>query len=259
MSNRFAGRTALVVGAAGGMGAATVRRLAAEGAFVAAADLDPEGAAVLERDLGDERCKAYALDVRDPSAIDDVLADLAKGRRPVAHFVLASGIFRAAPFLDGDRASWDALFDVNLHGAIACLRAVAREMVERETGSIAVIASQSAKVVRLHQAAYGATKAALTYASKALGLEVAKAGVRVNVVQPGVTETPLALEVWSQVSNAKEAHIAGALERFRPPIPLQKVARSEDVAAAVAFLLSDDASHITMSEIVVDGGSSFIA
>ncbi|HEY1959603.1 MAG TPA: SDR family oxidoreductase [Polyangiaceae bacterium] len=254
---RFRERVACVVGAAGGMGYACATRLAAEGARVAICDRDGERLVAAAAKI--EGSGAFELDVRDEVAVAKTIERIESSMGPLDHLVVSSGVFRAEPFFDTPPEIWGELFAVNLFGALSVLRAVGGRMKVRKRGSIVVVASQSAKVVRVRQAAYGASKAALTYATKAIGLELAPLGVRVNVVQPGTTDTPLARNLWDQGKGSADVHIRGALESFRAPIPLGKVGTADDVAGAVVFLLSDDAGHITMSEIVVDGGSSYIA
>lgn len=239
------------------MGYACAARLAAEGARVAICDRD--GARLAEAAKSIAGAQAFELDVRDSAAVEATVERIEANVGPIAHLALSSGVFRAEGFFEATAELWDELFAVNLFGALSVLRSVGARMKARKQGSIVVVASQSAKVVRLRQAAYGSSKAALTYATKALGLELAPLGVRVNVVQPGTTDTPLARNLWNQGKGSPEGHIRGSLENFRAPIPLGKVGLAEDVAGAVAFLLSDDAGHVTMSEIVVDGGSSYIA
>ena len=254
---RFDGRVACVVGAAGGIGYATAARLASEGARVAMCDRKRE---LLETSRGSiPSASAFELDVRDAQAVESTIAAVESGVGAIDHLAITSGIFRAESFLETSTETWSDLFAVNVFGAVAVLRSCARRMQARKRGSIVVVASQSAKVVRVRQGAYGASKAALTYAVKALGLELARVGIRVNVVQPGTTDTPLARELWNAGKGSPEAHIAGSLQSFRAPIPLGKVGKAEDAANVVAFLLSDDASHVTMSEVLVDGGSSYIA
>lgn len=256
--DRFAGRAGLIVGAAGGMGEATALRLAREGASVVLADIQGDEAQRVAEGIG-RSAIAVALDVQDEAAVARTVLEAERSVGALDFLVVTSGVFVSKPFFDTSRDDWAALLSVNVHGAVACMRAVGARMKERRRGSIVVVASQSARIVRLHQAAYGASKAALTYATKALGLELAPFGVRVNVVQPGVTETPLAQRVWAKDPSAKTVHVTGSLERYRPPIPLGKVGTSEDVAAAIAFLLSDEAGHITMTELLIDGGTSFMA
>jgi 2,3-dihydro-2,3-dihydroxybenzoate dehydrogenase len=255
--SRFRQRVACVVGAAGGIGQACAVALAAEGARVALCDSDGDGLRGTSQMVSDSI--ALEFDIRDAVAVEASLLRIESVLGHIDHLVIASGLFRASPMLETTPQQWAELFAVNVFGSVVLLGNIAKLMSVRQRGSIVVVASQSAKVVRVRQAAYGASKAALTYAAKALGLELASTGVRVNVVHPGVTDTPLSRRLWKGGQGSAEAHVTGALENFRPPIPLGKVGRSEDVAAAVLFLLSDDAGHITMSELVVDGGATFIA
>jgi 2,3-dihydro-2,3-dihydroxybenzoate dehydrogenase len=256
VANRFEGCVSCVIGAAGGIGRACAARLALEGARVAICDRDGERLRATAKEMS---VRAFELDVRDAAAIARTIEQIESTLGPIQHLVITSGVFHAETFLDTSIETWTQLFAVNVFGAVEVLRAVGRRMQSRKAGSVVIVASQSAKVVRARQAAYGASKAALTYLTKALGLELASSGVRVNVVQPGTTDTPLSRNLWSQGKGSPEAHIAGSLQNHRAPIPLGKVGQPEEVAGAVTFLLSEDASHITMSEIVVDGGSTYIA
>ncbi len=238
------------------MGLACARALAAEGARVALADRNET--AVTEAADSIPGARGVALDVRDAAAIEAMVASVEETMGPVAHLVLTAGVFRMIPAFETTNEQWNELFQVNVLGAVTFMRTVGARMRDRRSGSIVVVASQSAKVVRLRQAAYGASKAALTYAAKAFGLELAPFGVRVNVVQPGTTDTPMARELWDAGRGSAQVQITGSLESFRAPIPLGKVGRAEDIAGPVLFLLSDDAGHVTMSEMLVDGGSAYI-
>jgi 2,3-dihydro-2,3-dihydroxybenzoate dehydrogenase len=239
------------------MGSACGRALAREGARVALCDSDVEGVRRTAKTLTD--ASAFELDVRNTANMEAALEAIEAKLGGIDHLVVASGTFDASPMLETPQERWSEIFAVNVFGAVALLRLVAQPMRDRGRGSIVVIASQSAKVVRIRQSAYGASKAALTYAAKALGLELAQHGVRVNVVHPGVTDTPMAQRVWEEGKGSERAHIQGSLENYRPPIPLGRVAHAENVADAVLFLLSEQAAHITMSELVVDGGATYIA
>jgi 2,3-dihydro-2,3-dihydroxybenzoate dehydrogenase len=243
----IAGRVAVVTGAAGGIGAAVARELSSCGAKVALADVSYDGTG------------GWALDVTDARAVERTFDDIEATLGPIDVLVHAAGIFRPNRLLDAPDDEVDATWTVNVRGTLHCLRAAGRRMASRGRGAIVTVGSQSAAVVRVAQGAYGASKAALTYLTKALGLELAAAGVRCNVVHPGVTDTPLSRTIWSSGTGSAEGHVHGDLDRFRVGIPLGKVAIPEDVAGAVVFLVSEHASHVTMQEIVVDGGASLIA
>ena len=134
-------------------------------------------------------------------------------------------------------------------------RAVARRMVPRGAGSIVTVASNAGGVPRSGMAAYGASKAAAAMFTKSLGLELAPHGIRCNVVAPGSTDTPMLRGMWTDERGA-EAVIGGDLETFKVGIPLGRIAAAQDVADAVAFLVSDRARHITMQVLYVDGGAA---
>lgn len=239
------------------MGLACAEALAAEGARVAVVDRNATAVEAVCGRLAEAR--PFVLDVRDAAAVEETIAAVEASLGPIDHLVSTAGIFRAIPAFDTTDDEWRELLNTNVMGPVALLRAVGKRMKERRAGSIVIVASQSAKVVRIRQAAYGASKAALTYAAKTFGLELAPFGVRVNVVQPGTTDTPMARELWDAGKGSAAVHISGSLESFRAPIPLGKVGVAEDVSGPVLFLLSDAAGHITMSEILVDGGSSYLA
>lgn len=248
---RFEGKTALVFGGRGGMGAAVSSALHAEGAMVYVADISPraEAADVVHLDVdvtSSTSTQAVFDEVQARSGCPDVVVFLA-------------GAFEARPFLDSDDEVFARLYAINTFGGARVVREAGRRMRELGRGAVVVVASQSALVCRAGQAAYGSSKAALSYLTKVAGLELAPYGIRCNLVLPGVTETPMARSVWATGVGSAEAHIRGDLARFRAPIPLGRVAQPEDVAAAVLFLAADEAKHITMTELVVDGGSSLIA
>jgi 2,3-dihydro-2,3-dihydroxybenzoate dehydrogenase len=252
---------ALVTGAGGGIGAACARALAAEGAVVAVTDRDATRAAAVAGGLAGAH--AYELDVSDGDAVDATFERVARELGPVDILVNVAGVFLERSVFDLSLADWDRLFAVNARGVFACCRAAARGMAERGRGAIVTVSSQSAKIVRPGQAVYGASKCAAAYATKCFGLELAARGVRCNVVYPGVTDTPLARAIWETTPGGPTAriatHLAGDPARYRAPLPLGKIASPEDVAHAVAFLVSDRAGHITLADLVIDGGSALLA
>jgi 2,3-dihydro-2,3-dihydroxybenzoate dehydrogenase len=236
------GQVAIVTGAAGGIGAAVVRALQARGAAVAAVDLRPPAAG-----------SAYVADVRDTRAVDDLVARVERDLGPVAVLVNVAGILRAGPVVSLRDEDWAAVFDVNAAGVFRMCRAVAPGMVARRRGCIVTVSSNAAVVARAHLAAYAAAKAAASHLTRCLGLELAAHGVRCNVVSPGSTDTDMLRAAHGPDGAA--AVVDGSLPLYRNGIPLRRVARPDDIAAAVAFLASDDARHITMQDLVVDGGA----
>lgn len=250
------GRVAWVTGAGGGIGAAVAQQLAARGAKVALSDTGRERLEELARTLPGSLVVPF--DLRSADGARDALSTIESSLGPVRHAAFVAGVHVPASFLDTTDEQLRDQFEVNTFGTIRCLRAAAGSMAERRLGSIVVVASLSAKMIRLHQAAYGASKAAINYYAKVAALELAPLGVRVNVVHPGTTDTPMSRAVWDRAGITEPPQIRGDLSRYRVPIPLRTVATPDEVANAIIFLLSDEASHIAISEITVDGGVSLL-
>ena len=250
-NGEMAGRIAFVTGAGGGIGAALVALLRAEGARVVASDL---AAPALE---GEDVWPA-ALDVTDSAAVDALVERVERDWGPIDHGVSMAGVLSTDLVLDTDDATWRRVFDVNTHGVFHVGRALGRVMAARGRGSIVTVGSNAAGVPRQAMAAYAASKAAAHMFTRCLGLELAPLGVRCNIVAPGSTLTPMQTGMWADESGAARV-IAGQPEQFKAGIPLGKLATPEDIAQAVLFLLSDRAGHITMADIYVDGGATLRA
>ena len=253
-------KVAFVTGAGGGIGEAVARALASCGAIVAATDLvganvERVAASIVE---GGAKARGLACDVSSTAAVEATVADVEATLGPIEILVNVAGIFATSSVLALSDAELERIMGVNTRGVLACLRAVGRTMATRGRGAIVTVASQSSQIIRVDQGAYGASKAAASYLTKCLGLELANSGIRCNVVHPGVTETPLATAVWTSGTSSKAVHLTGNLERYRVGVPLGKVAQPEDVANAVVFLASDLASHITMQDLLVDGGQTLM-
>jgi len=249
------GSTTVVTGAAGGIGRAVCRRLHADGHRVVAVDRRPD-------DL-DHRTAALArgLDVADPEAVDALVAEVEATVGPIDGLVLAAGTLRSGPVRDTTVDDWTAVLHANATGTFVPARAVVPLLVERGRGAIVAVTSNAASTPRAGLGAYGASKAAAAALIRTLGLEVAGAGVRCNLVSPGSTETPMLAALAPDLNRDDHAAalVAGDAERFRLGIPLGRVAEPDDVAAAIAFLLSDDARHITLHDLRVDGGATLDA
>lgn len=255
----IAGKVALVTGAGGGIGTAIVEALFESGAVVAAADKDLASAEAVARRLrhGEARVAAYGVDVADTEAVEALVDRIERELGPIDILVNVAGVLRAGRIVDLTDEDWDATFAVNARGVFVCSRAVARRMMHRRRGSIVTVSSNSALVPRVDLAAYCASKAAASLFTKVLGLELAEYGIRCNIVSPGSTETPMQRELWAHLGS-RESVLRGDLSKFRVGIPLGKLAQPRDIASAVLFLLSDQAGHITMHQLLVDGGATLI-
>jgi NAD(P)-dependent dehydrogenase (short-subunit alcohol dehydrogenase family) len=242
---RFDDRVAVVSGGANGIGWATVERLLDEGARVAVLDREPDAAASqLEkraaRDASTpERTAVLECDVTDPASVDDAVAAVLDrfGRIDVVASV-AGGDNAVDDGLDEEH--WNAIVSLNLHGPVRLIRAC-REALIASKGSIVMVGSVNG-VAAYGEPAYAAAKAGLTLLAKNLAVELGPAGVRINVVAPGTVRT----RVWDH---------QGGPDALAPLYPLGRVGEPADIAAAIAFLASDDASWITGVTLPVDGGS----
>ncbi|MET7694819.1 2,3-dihydro-2,3-dihydroxybenzoate dehydrogenase [Streptomyces sp. NPDC005483] len=250
-------KIALVTGAAGGIGAAVVRTLAERGASVAAVDKDGDRLTGVAAKLAAEglRVRAFCADVTTSAGAERLAADVEDALGPLDQLVNGAGVLRLGKATDLTDEDWAATFAVNATGVFFLSRAVINRMVPRRAGALVTIASNAAGTARTDMAAYAASKAAATMFTKCLGLEVARYGIRCNVVAPGSTETPMLTSMW-QDGHGRTATLEGSPAAYRVGIPLGKLARPSDVADAVAFLLSDQASHITMHGLTVDGGAT---
>lgn len=249
MRPRLEGRVALVTGASRGIGAAIARRLAEEGATVAVnyagrADAAAEVVAAIERAGG--RAKAFQADVSDPAACTALVTGVAAEFGGLDILVNNAGITRDGLLVRMSDEDWAAVIDTNLSGAFYATRAAGKIMMKARAGSIITIASVVGLVGNAGQVNYAAAKAGLVGMTKAVARELASRNVRANAIAPGF----IATEMTDALPDAARDAAAGsiALGRFGTP---------EDIAAAVAFLASDDAGYITGQVIAVDGGMTF--
>lgn len=251
------GSVAVVTGAGGGIGRAVVAALAGAGAAVLATDLDGDAVHALAHGLtaGGARVVGAALDVRDPAAVSAAVARAEDELGALTVAVSVAGILNAGTVLDTDPDAWRATFAVNADGPFHLARAAAATMAPRGAGSIVLVGSNAASVPRAGMAAYAASKAAATAMMRCLGLEVARSGVRCNIVSPGSTDTSMHEALWPDGGAARRS-VDGSPEHFRVGIPLGRIAAPADIADAVAFLASDRARHITMQDLIVDGGAA---
>jgi 2,3-dihydro-2,3-dihydroxybenzoate dehydrogenase len=255
-------RAALVTGAAGGIGSATAHALAAEGRPVAVLDRDATAVAAVADDLvaAGHRARAFVADVAIADEVEAAVAAAEEALGPLDVLVNAAGVLPTGALLDLDPADWARAFAVNVDGVLHPSRAAGRRMRDRGRGSIVTVASNAAGVPRIGMGAYAASKAAATMLTRCLGLELAAAGVRCNIVCPGSTDTAMLRQLFpDDADDAVHRVVAGSPETFKVGIPLGRVAHPADIADAVVFLASPRARHVTMQALYVDGGASLRA
>ncbi|GAB3547222.1 2,3-dihydro-2,3-dihydroxybenzoate dehydrogenase [Actinopolyspora lacussalsi] len=248
---------ALVTGAAGGIGAAVAQELSLRGVRVAALDRDGERLRETVEKLTAEGLPvtAFPSDVTGTSEVRSTVDEVEGSLGAIEHLVNAAGVLRTGRVTELSDEDWECAFAVNAGGVFRLSREVVDRMIPRGSGSIVTVASNAAATPRAEMAAYAASKAAATMFTKSLGLEVARHGIRCNIVAPGSTDTPMLRSMWHDSSGA-DSTIEGRPEVFRVGIPLGKLGATKDVAEAVGFLLSDSASQITMHTLTVDGGAA---
>ncbi len=234
-------RLALVTGGAGGIGRAIVAALAADGHRVASGDIVEDAAA--------EAALAVHLDVTDSDSVQTAVSRVERELGPIEILVNTAGWDEFHLFLQTDEAFWDHIIELNYKGCLRVCHRVVPGMAQREYGRVVNISSDAARVGSSQEAVYAGAKAAQVAFGKTLAREVARSGVTVNSVCPGPTETPL----LDGMLGAGEAS-AKMVEALRRAVPMRRLGRPQDVAAAVAFLASDAAGYITGQTLSVSGG-----
>jgi NAD(P)-dependent dehydrogenase (short-subunit alcohol dehydrogenase family) len=234
-AERFSGKVALVTGASSGIGAATARRLLAEGARVASLDLHataPDGVLAL------------AGDVSRSADVDTAVAEVRRELGPIHILVCSAGVPGASlATVDVSDEEWGRVMGINADGVFFCNRAVIPEMVERGYGRIVNVASIAGKEGNPMAGAYSASKAAVIGLTKAIGKDLARSGVVVNCVAPAVIETPI-------LDGITEEHIGYMVER----IPMGRMGEPEEVAALICWLASEECSFSTGATYDISGG-----
>lgn len=246
------GRAYVVTGGAQGIGEACVRRLAQEGAMVAAWDLADLPGQKLAAELSFKANGKAGLviyqrcNVAIKAEVDATLAATLAVFERIDGLVNNAGIFKAAPFLDISEEDWDAVLDVNLKGSFLVGQAVSRELVKAGKGAVVNMSSVNGTLAIPSIASYNASKGAINQLTRVMALSLAEQGVRVNAVAPGTIATELAR---SAVLTSDEAKA-----RIMSRTPMKRLGEPAEIADVVAFLLSDAASYMTGEIVVVDGG-----
>ncbi len=248
---RFENRTVLVTGGGGGIGGATCRRFAGEGARVAVFDIDRAAAAAVADAIvaAGGRAAAFACDITDRANVDAALAEAEAQLGPIAVLVNNAGWDVFKPFTKTEPAQWDKLIAINLTGALHMHHAVLPGMVARRAGRIVNIASDAARVGSSGEAVYAACKGGLVALSKTLAREHARHGITVNVVCPGPTQTALFEDYKHGAGNPEKL-----VEAFTRSIPLGRIGQPDDLPGAILFFAGDDAAYVTGQVLSVSGG-----
>lgn len=244
----------LISGAASGIGENVAQQLLAHGAHITAVDLHTEGLEKLAQQYP-EQVLSLACDVSDFEAVGRIVADAEAHFGAVDKLVCAAGRLQMGDITDLTAEQWQKTFATNTFGVFNLCHHVGARMKAQQRGAIVNISSNAATAPRMSMGAYAASKAAVTQMSRCLALELAAFNVRVNVVSPGSTDTPMQQAMWQQGSS-RETVIAGSAPHYRLGIPLLKIATPAEVANSVLFLLSNQASHITLHDLRVDGGAT---
>jgi NAD(P)-dependent dehydrogenase (short-subunit alcohol dehydrogenase family) len=243
---RLEGRKALVTGGASGIGAAIARRLAGEGAGVVIGDLDEEGARAVAGEFGGE---ATVLDVTDPASPPAVVQELG----PFEVLVNNAGTDEFGFFTQTDPGMWERVIAVNLNGVLACTHAVLPAMQRAGYGRIVSIASEAGRVGSKGSAVYSAAKGGVIAFTKTIARENARFGITANAIAPGPIDTPL-LRRATELGELGER----VIQTMRDATQMRRLGEPDEVAAAVAFLASDDASYVTGETLGVSGGLGMV-
>ena len=246
----LAGRVALVTGAARGIGFVTARVLCERGMIVALNDKDGPAVdrAVSELSAAGHRAFGYPADVSRTAEVTDMVARIESDLGPVWLLVNNAGTFHSAPAEDFPEQQWDEEFAIDAKAVFLCSQAAVRVMMPRRAGRIVVVSSIAGLIVRTRQIAYCAAKAAAIHFSKCLAVEMAPHGITVNCICPGMTD--------SRMLRDTAAARRVAIEDYVSMIPAGRLAQPENHANCVAWLATDEASHLTGQVISVDGAQS---
>ena len=238
-------KIAVVTGAGSGIGRAIAEQLAAEGATVVVSDINAESAKETAAALGNNSV-GLRVDVTSRESVDEMVEAVTGEFGRIDILVNNAGWDKVEPFLDSKISDWDRVIAINLYGTLHCSQAVLKVMADQGSGSVINIGSDAGRVGSSGEAVYSAAKGGVVALSKTLAREMARSNVNVNCVCPGPADTPLFAGISDENPKLRQA-----LERA---IPMRRLAQPSDLAAAVVFFASDEASYITGQTLSVSGG-----
>lgn len=259
-TTEFAGMRVLITGAAQGIGAAVAYAFARRRADIVLIDRQSSVSGVagmIAKECGISAL-AWCVDIADRNAVQAAIHDIESNHGPIDVLAHVAGILLPATALHVSAQDWREMFAVNTDGVFNVTQCTAQFMARRRQGTIVTVGSNAAAVPRTQMAAYAASKAAAWQYVRCLGLELAPFGIRCNNVSPGSTETAMQQQLWSDGASIAQV-IGGNAEQYRLGIPLQRIATPQDIANAVCFLASNNARHITLHDLRVDGGATLDA
>jgi 2-hydroxycyclohexanecarboxyl-CoA dehydrogenase len=243
-------RVAVVTGAASGMGLAIARQLAARGSRIGLLDLQGEAALRAAEDLRESGAAAIGLaaDVTERGAVDAALDEVRAQLGPIGIVVTSAGLDAFEPFTEITPESWQRILAINLTGTFHCLQAAVPDMLEARWGRMVTISSSSAQSGAARMAHYVASKGGVIGLTRALALELARHGIAVNAIAPGMIDTPM-------LRRASAGGDIGTLQKTAArAVPVGRAGTPEEIAATCAFLCSEEAAFITGQVVGVNGG-----
>lgn len=246
----LAGKVAIVTGGGKGIGAAICRKLAGRGADVVPIDVDEPAAQSVAAEVKSMGRKSLAIktDITVKEQVDAMAKQVVEAMGRIDILVNNAGWDKLQPFIENTADFWDKVIAINLKGMLYCTRSVLDNMIERKSGKIINIGSDAGRAGSSFEAVYSATKGGVIAFSKTLAREMARYGINVNCVCPGLTDTPLLAQIKQDPKGAK------IVDAVQAATPFRRLGKPEDVAGAVAFFASPDADFITGQTLSVSGG-----